>query len=306
MAQTGARDFQREKSCPFLRSKYQCHSKDYAHVFHSLPALNSSLLSIQEAEHVLVYGPSYARQLMIAMVCNSLTPPARVIRRPCIPAESKLMDKYVDGLHDQKQLGSGWLSHLGQSVVVTNHSLIPWSDLLTVEFPNGGAVTGVFNCRILQDVSRMDVVLGAAQQMHLDQNRPFTHVIFMAPHPPCWFTRFDLLRVVPCVQTLRPSHKGRMNCTQAKAVLAALAPAAQQVVSATSWTEVNASQFGRECADVGSTAEHLAFSPFPLLKYACSVPLCKKSMAGHQCQPGTPANLAGDLLCLLRGQVGCA
>lgn len=266
--------------------------------------LDSAALQIDHHEHILLYGPSYMRQLFFALACNNAHP-VRIELRACIPRERGHELEVVDRLFPPGVKEHAWLNALGPPVEVPlNASLMvaSRSDFLTLTFPSGGSLTSISNCRITQDISRFDLVLRTARELHRTRgSKPFTDVAIMVPHPPCWFRRFDRHSNVMCVAKVRaPSHKDRMTCEQAGQLAQAIAPGAP-AVSVTSWTEKEALQFDVNCSGHGIRSE---LRLFPILgvngEYGCSEPRCQKTTFGHQCQPGIVEILAQSLLSTLR------
>lgn len=260
-----------ELACGFIRPNYRCDKNPaYLQFFASLPPFDRGQLAIPQGMHVLMYGPSFMRQLGQAVLCNNRTP-RRVVSYSC----------------DLSAVGTSSL----HSRLIRRRRKASTADALTAVYAHNATLTVVTNCAGMQDISHMEHIQARLGQ--LDKAIGFTHVLYMSPHPPCFFNWVSHRHNRPCIDLTREERQ-TWACADVHRLFAPLVGRNVTFVPVADWARVDVNQTSAKlvpCVRGSGVGPALFLGPFLVeSQLTCNIgDACSKRSGhpwGHQCQPG--------------------
>lgn len=283
-----------------IREEYLCFNSSR---YSNMPFLHAVRKRIHEgaspldpSDHTLFYGPSWLRQIAVALVSMG----------------SPLINS-TDHRVLQLNKSQGVWSALPAGVPYEASRPRPcgedcWAQtevFATARFANGGALTVLCNYSPLMRPSAAE-----ALQRFVAANRGrFSHVFGMQPHPECFY---DWAANPTLPQCVRIENGCMCKWKDTLELLSGVAASRKRVTNVLHWDRGRfGSSSGRLCsgsradkADRAWLGDTIDTSHW-VSQHPCMTPDCTPSVHNHQCMPGTPDLIAGHLVqARLRGWEG--
>ena len=322
------------RACRHAQCAYRCPaSASYASHLQRLPSLSLAELQLPPRTHVLLYGPSFLGELADAIVCASEAeggllatdaydfpaqaspPPPAHAPPPPPPGARTLQSSYEccgGGVGEQARGGT----------------------LVTHTFARNASLTLVINYAPLQrtDSARRHLAAfvrsrrgstagGEAGGAGHAAAHAFTHVVYMQPHPDCFFERQTDSRRPPCVNLAAAEHSaadvlrslGTGHAGGREATREAAAPLHWRILTgahsgpafyAFAWKAWRAEAQRALWNLTSPVGAHRTLTPAPIIAAPCLMGGCDgrvpEGLAGHQCLPGASTLISREIVRAVR------
>ena len=311
------------RSCRHTQCAYRCHSSHaYAnHLAHLPPLPTLDELLLPRHTHILLYGPSFLGQLADAIVCASVSegpittrafefpaaPPAPPPPPHPPPTSSRVLHgKYAccDGGVGEQPRGGTLVTHTFAS---RNASMTMVINYAPLQRSTDGALAN------LDAFARHGPATASARAT------AFTHLVFMQPHPECFFERQSGATRGKCVD-LASTHLGAAAMEGPRPRLAAgveapigsvtgsahwrILSAHMPALYAFAWKAWRADMQRAWWNRTAPTPPERTITPEAMLGAPCMMGGCDArvpaGLGGHQCLPGSSTLVAREIVRALR------